>query len=377
MASRRGVADERLEAGPVAEVLVGHLVGVQGADVVALQQPVLLVQRRADLAAQDLLVQQVLHADADARVLVDVAGADAAAGGADLELAELLLGGAVQQQVVGHDQVGVAGDAQVVDRHAAAVQGLDLAEEDVRVDHHAVADDARLGLVEDAGGDEVQGEDLAVPHDGVAGVVAALIAHHHVGLLGQQVGDLALALVAPLGADHDGRRHVRSPSVLRWARAPTAPAARGRRRGGRRPPVVDDAARRDHAGGRGLHQAAGDAGAVADGVQAPDLGLQAPVQLGARAVELHLDPVEQRVARVHAGRQGVHRLQHLHDVAQVAVRQREAEVAGRGAEQGGLHGAAHDALAGGALALPAGRPGAARGCLLPAGWPGGRWTCRR
>ena len=191
----------------VAEQLVGHLVRVEHADVVALQQEVLLLQRRLDLAPQDLLVQQVLHADADARVLVHVARADAAAGGADLVLAELLLVGAVQQQVVRHDEVGVAAHAQVVAADAAPAQRLDLAEEDVRVDDDAVADDAGLGLVEDAGGDEVELELLAVPDDGVAGVVAALEARDHVGLLGQQVGDLAFALVAPLGADNDGTGH--------------------------------------------------------------------------------------------------------------------------------------------------------------------------
>ena len=39
-------------------------------------------------------------------------------------------------------------------------------------------------------------------HDRVPGVVAALKAHDGVGVLGEQVGDLALALVAPLGADY-------------------------------------------------------------------------------------------------------------------------------------------------------------------------------
>jgi hypothetical protein len=55
----------------------------------------------------------------------------------------------------------------------------------------------------------VELELLSVANDRVAGVVAALKADHEVGLLGEQVGDLSLALVAPLGADyrypgHDG-----------------------------------------------------------------------------------------------------------------------------------------------------------------------------
>ena len=47
---------------------------------------------------------------------------------------------------------------------------------------------------------------LAVDHQGMAGIVAALEAHHDLGPLGQPVDDLALAFVAPLGADH---RHIR------------------------------------------------------------------------------------------------------------------------------------------------------------------------
>ena len=59
-----------------------------------------------------------------------------------------------------------------------------------------------LSGVEDPGGDQVELELLAVADDRVAGVVAALEAHDRVGALGEQVGDLALALVAPLGADY-------------------------------------------------------------------------------------------------------------------------------------------------------------------------------
>ena len=46
---------------------------------------------------------------------------------------------------------------------------------------------------------------------GVAGVVAALVAHDVVDLLAEQVGNLALALVAPLGADEHDRWHLSPP----------------------------------------------------------------------------------------------------------------------------------------------------------------------
>ena len=57
--------------------------------------------------------------------------------------------------------------------------------------------------MQDAGRDQRQDGLLAVDHQRVAGVVAALEAHDRGDALGQQVDDLALALVAPLGADDD------------------------------------------------------------------------------------------------------------------------------------------------------------------------------
>src|SRR5690606_30540353 len=87
-------------------------------------------------------------------------------------------------------------------------QLIDLGEQHGGVDDDAVADHGRDVVVEDAAGYELQGEALAVDHQGVPGVVAALVAHDQVHLLGEEVGELALPLVAPLGSDNDGRRNV-------------------------------------------------------------------------------------------------------------------------------------------------------------------------
>ena len=86
---------------------------------------------------------------------------------------------------------------------AAALQAGDLVGDDLRIDDHAVADHAELVGVEDPRRDQVELVDLVAADDRVAGVVAALIADHDVGPLGEQVGDLSLPLVAPLGADND------------------------------------------------------------------------------------------------------------------------------------------------------------------------------
>src|SRR5665648_58666 len=132
------------------------------------------------------------------------------------------------------------------------------------------------------------------------------------------------------------------PSSPHWAPTTTVPGTL---------PSVQDASRGDHAGRRGLDQASRDAGAVADGVQVLDGRLQACVQLGASRVELDLDAVQQRVAPVHAGREVVHGLEHVEDVAQVAVRQHEGQVAGGGALERGLDRASADAVHGAAVAL--------------------------
>ena len=45
----------------------------------------------------------------------------------------------------------------------------------------------------------MEGELAQLVLDRVTGVVAALVAHYHVRLLAEQVDDLALAFIAPLG----------------------------------------------------------------------------------------------------------------------------------------------------------------------------------
>ena len=104
-----GVVDHRREARHHREVLLADLVGVDRQAVVDLgEHAVLLAQREVELLAEDLRVEQVLHAQADAQRLVGVGGADAALGGAELVLAEVALGDAVELLVVRHDQVRVA-----------------------------------------------------------------------------------------------------------------------------------------------------------------------------------------------------------------------------------------------------------------------------
>ena len=207
---RGGVGDVLLDAVAEGQVVLGHALQVErGVLGERAQRQALGLERGGDLLLEDLLVEHVLHADAQARRLVGVAGPDPALRRPDRELAELGLAGRVEHQVVGHDQVRVGADAQARDVDALGPQPVDLVVEHARVDHDAVADHAQLAGVEDPARDEVEGPLLPVAHDRVAGVVAALEAHDHVGALGEEIDDLALALVAPLDAYDDDARHVR------------------------------------------------------------------------------------------------------------------------------------------------------------------------
>ena len=137
--------------------------------------------------------------------LVLVRRPDAAQRRPDLPAPPLLLGQRLEPPVMGQDEVRAVRDDQVVadlDAERLELPGLPL--EGDRVHHDAVADHAEDPRVQDAGGDEVQHELLPGDDHGVAGVVPAVVAGHHLDPRREQVHDLPLAFVAPLGAgDHD------------------------------------------------------------------------------------------------------------------------------------------------------------------------------
>jgi hypothetical protein len=65
-------------------------------------------------------------------------------------------------------------------------------------------------FVHDAGRHQVQRQLLVAMDNRVACIVASLVAHDIIVVTGDEVRDLALALVAPLGADENGARHLES-----------------------------------------------------------------------------------------------------------------------------------------------------------------------
>jgi hypothetical protein len=192
------------------------LMRIQRLAVVDLDQDLVFqFQRGFDLVRQHFPVQHVGDPDADARDLVLVAGADPAAGGADLLVPHVALGDLVDGHVVGQQQVRVGGDEQLGGVHAAVFEALQLVQQHAGVHHHAVADDVGDTRGEHTRRDEVQREVLAGGQDdGMPGVVAALVAHHPLNAPTEQIGGLTFALVAPLGADEDDCRHDTLPPDL-------------------------------------------------------------------------------------------------------------------------------------------------------------------
>jgi hypothetical protein len=175
-------------------------------------------------AAHVIRPQQLADADAaDAADLVGVAGADAAAGGADGGAAAGLVE-AVFFHVVGEDDVRVVAQGEVLaDRHPRVGQRAHFIEKLLRVDDNPVGNDGCQVRPQHAGGQQGEFEGLAAVDDGVAGVGSAVVADDAVEGLAEQIDDLALGLVAPLEADDTGRTH-RIPLAARPGRA-------GRRRG--------------------------------------------------------------------------------------------------------------------------------------------------
>src|SRR6202050_3417435 len=105
--------------------------------------------------------------------------------------------------MVGQNHLGTVRDEEIsVDGHARLAQRSHFLQKSHGIEHHAVADYAAAGGSQDSAGNQLQNEFLAIDDDRVPGIVAAGVAGHHRKALRQNVDNLSLALVAPLGSDN-------------------------------------------------------------------------------------------------------------------------------------------------------------------------------
>ena len=124
----------------VGEEVFDDFVGVDGLTVVHLHQDLVLYRKGGfNLLAQDGFVENVLYTDTHARNLVGIGRTNTAAGGANGALAQEAFLHAVQNLVVGGNQVSIGGNPQARGVSAAGFKPVDLRKQCFEVNHHTIA----------------------------------------------------------------------------------------------------------------------------------------------------------------------------------------------------------------------------------------------
>jgi len=196
------VAHVGLQRRAVAHQLVKQRLWLQQRLVVeVLQQDVFQGTDVLQLTHEPLLIIEVGHLNPDFGVLVGIEGCDARLGGAESSPRQALLLIAVQQHMIAHQKLGTLIHDDMGGGHTAVGQMLQLGQKLLHVQGHTVADDVGGMRVKDTRGQLVERKFAVVTDDGVPGVGPALKADDHIGRLGQEIGDLSLALVAPVCAN--------------------------------------------------------------------------------------------------------------------------------------------------------------------------------
>ena len=108
--------------------------------------------------------------------------------------------------MVGEDQMRARCEVQPAAHvDAGAVEVIELDDQGGGIDHHTRADDGVLAGPQDAAGDQLQDEAVAIVDDGMTGVVAAGATRNVVKRSRHVIDDFAFAFIAPLSAhDYDG-----------------------------------------------------------------------------------------------------------------------------------------------------------------------------
>ena len=176
------------------DILNGQVLPLQNAG-----QPLFKIRR----------VQKLPHHDGLLLIFVGIDRRDAAQGRAVFLILQTGFLQTVERTMVREDDGGALGNFEILRRngHARVLQRLNFTAQALQIDHDAVAQHVYNARQADAGGDEMKGEFAVLIHDGVARVVAALIPHDAVEVPSDQVADLALALIAPLGSNQHCRAH--------------------------------------------------------------------------------------------------------------------------------------------------------------------------
>ena len=155
-------------------------------------------------AAQVIEVFKVAHAQGFFHELIGIDRRNAAAGRAELLVAESVLFQSVKELVIGHADGRAVTYLEICRAYcyAAGAQTSGLIEKVLKVDDYAGAEDVDGVVAENAGRQQIQDELALIIYHGVACVVAALIADNDVVIFREQIDHAALALIAPV-CSHD------------------------------------------------------------------------------------------------------------------------------------------------------------------------------
>ena len=161
-----------------------------------------------------LRIQQLAGLNGLFLVFIRVERRDTLLGGAVLLVLQPRLLQRVQLPMPRQQQRRTVADQQVFRRDADAsrADGLHLRHQILTVQRHTVAQNVHHTGAEDAGGQQVQGKFAHIVDDGVSGVAASLIPHHHIVLSRQVVHHPAFSFVTPVDAYDRTICHVCIPS---------------------------------------------------------------------------------------------------------------------------------------------------------------------
>jgi len=147
---------------------------------------------------------RVADTNPDAHGLVGVAWADPPTGGSDL-CASLGIDPAMNRG----DQMRKIRNQKTIrlNRVTGGYHGSQLLDKRRRIDHASVTDHILAAPLENPGWNLMENNFFTVNNDRVPGIGATLKTDNHIHALRQQIYDLPLAFVAPLGAEQNGYRH--------------------------------------------------------------------------------------------------------------------------------------------------------------------------
>jgi hypothetical protein len=202
------VGHERPQFRAGQKVIAIHLRIIDRSGPNRLQDAVIFADSGLQLFREQPRLHQIGNSQPGSRRLITVGRPDPALGRADLRITFAQLPLFIERAMIWQNQMRAVADQQILlDPDPDFALSLDFMNQRDGIDDHTVSDHAYFSSAQNPGGNEMQNVRRPVVDDGVAGVVATLAPHHHVGLRREHIDYFAFAFIAPLGPDQNRVRH--------------------------------------------------------------------------------------------------------------------------------------------------------------------------